>query len=122
MNIFITGLRTIEREIVINELDLSELKNYFDEEEQMLTSEKPSKENLMKTVVVNILNETNVSLQEAAYFSNDSSDERLEYQETESVSLNLHHFLNTTVGMQRLLEVSKHLSMVSNCLNGSLRI
>ena len=33
----ITGLRTIEREIVINELDLSELNNFFDQEEQILT-------------------------------------------------------------------------------------
>ena len=73
----------------------------------------------MKTVVSNVLSKTNVSLlEEAAYnFSNDSSDERLEDQETESVSLNLRHFLNTTVEMQRLLEVSKHLSMTPNCLN-----
>ena len=72
-----TDLRTIERETAINELDLSEHKNFFDEEEQMLTSEKPSKENLMKTIVDNVLNETNVFLQEEAYdFSNDSSDER----------------------------------------------
>ena len=76
--------------------------------------------NLMKTVVANVLNETSVSLQEeeACDFSNGSSDERLEDQEKDSLSLNLHHFLNATVEMQRLLEVSKHLSMVPYCLNG----
>ena len=51
-------------------------------------------------------------------FSNGCLDERLEDQEKESVHLNLRHFLYATVKIQRLLEVSKHLSMVLNCLNG----
>ena len=76
--------------------------------------------NLMKIVVANVLNEKNVSLQEdeANDFSNDASNERLEDQEKEGVSLNLRHLLNATFEMQRLLEVLKHLSMVPNCLNG----
>ena len=68
----------------------------------------------------NVLRETKATVEEEAVHdpSYDFSMESPEDQETERLSLNPREFLNATVEMQRLYEISKRLSRIPSCLNG----